>query len=1068
VVRLVWSFALISVLILQTASLGNTSDLSLIQETNAQGSGFGFGAFAESVGVLKGDVNGNDRTDLGDIILTIDFFLQRRVPSEDEFVAADVDPAKIGSETCGNSEVELGDIIVLIDFFLERRTVQWHCILAVHSVIVVDELEAVSAEPLLMALSQEGLTVRTIDPSEFSSHRFANLIYILVGSNSSSEINQLAQSLLNEEEKQLFSSGLPATFLKRNVFDRGQNILIFKGMAVGEIIDLILEGLEPKSLDELLGQDIFPSIVQAQPLTSNVTSSEALHLQTIEDLDIQQNGELPDSCVTPDEDDDPDQCIFDLAFNLFDENTDTPDEWQPFFKSFGCILVGKSDLTQKKVDDFLDHMKDCLVDQFLSFLEPFIPQHPSIISIYAVTNPSSHFCSTCTLPSDMVVAALHRAPDDPGIDPPLLIVKAGDMPGNYDYDFQDYLQGPGYAIWPNPIGEQQTPTGKTFYFPDPVPGRFITFPRFIHTNPLPVLDKPAPSCVPRTPGCVFWLDLSSLYFKTYNVYNALAVEEGFFSEGQLFERQETGKLFRPYSPFLLSVDKITVGTSTHEEGGRIVTNHQAETWQLEEIRLDGIPIDPLSPFVILMDKPHTVQLRWNRLAPDLSAQALMVTPASPERGEIANVTLAIRNIGEIVPLGANLSGFAADLGDITFSVDAQKIGGIPVNYTTLLPQQSIDVSIRWDTSNATVGSHTVSAEIQDALPAEHDLLNNAVSILVDVKAPTRPDLFLDPGQGLPHEASAGETVTFLLEVMNISPVVANTMGVEVSFDVRHMCNATLSTRIADVTVPSIAGNDHTIVNFDWNTTGFAPGGYCLDFAADPLHKIPELREDNNNIQSFEFQLHSPDLVAADITHMPLTPREGDTIEVSTRINNTGIGDAFSVKLTTTIRDMSGNVVDSSNTTIAMLSSGNSTPVKADFVLATGDYEIESFVDPDDNIPEGDEQNNVLVKSLRVLPLPANPGGIRGVVKCLGDPLAGATVSVVDPMPSPSIAWQGVTNQNGEYGTGLVLDPGSYEVSASHSIFIWPIEMASVQSGLHTVVDFLECEEGIGPPPPPPI
>jgi hypothetical protein len=78
--------------------------------------------------LAKGDPDGmNDGTKLGDITLTIDFFLQRKTPTSEQLFAADIDPAKDGAQTCGNGQISLGDITTLTDVFLERKNIVQQC-----------------------------------------------------------------------------------------------------------------------------------------------------------------------------------------------------------------------------------------------------------------------------------------------------------------------------------------------------------------------------------------------------------------------------------------------------------------------------------------------------------------------------------------------------------------------------------------------------------------------------------------------------------------------------------------------------------------------------------------------------------------------------------------------------------------------------------------------------------------------------------------------------------------------------------------------------------------------------
>jgi hypothetical protein len=56
-----------------------------------------------------------------------------------------------------------------------------------------------------------------------------------------------------------------------------------------------------------------------------------------------------------------------------------------------------------------------------------------------------------------------------------------------------------------------------------------------------------------------------------------------------------------------------------------------------------------------------------------------------------------------------------------------------------------------------------------------------------------------------------------------------------------------------------------------------------------------------------------------------------------------------------------------------------------------------------------------------------PGGIQGSVTCQGQPVAGAEVRITGLYNRATVAWSGATGDDGGFGTGLVLDAGSYVV-----------------------------------------
>ena len=88
------------------------------------------------------------------------------------------------------------------------------------------------------------------------------------------------------------------------------------------------------------------------------------------------------------------------------------------------------------------------------------------------------------------------------------------------------------------------------------------------------------------------------------------------------------------------------------------------------------------------------------------------------------------------------------------------------------------------------------------------------------------------------------------------------------------------------------------------------------------------------------------------------------------------------------------------------------------------------------------------------PVPA-PGGIEGSVTCLGQPVAGAEVSIIGLHPRAAVVWSGATGDDGGFDTGLVLDAGSYVVDILKTGAGYDSMMATVRAGGYAPV-YAQC------------
>jgi predicted ribosomally synthesized peptide with SipW-like signal peptide len=94
------------------------------------------------------------------------------------------------------------------------------------------------------------------------------------------------------------------------------------------------------------------------------------------------------------------------------------------------------------------------------------------------------------------------------------------------------------------------------------------------------------------------------------------------------------------------------------------------------------------------------------------------------------------------------------------------------------------------------------------------------------------------------------------------------------------------------------------------------------------------------------------------------------------------------------------------------------------------------------------------------PAPA-PGGVYVSVTCQGQPVVGAQVSIIGLHPQTTLAWSGATGEDGAFGTGFVLGPGSYMVDIRVSGANYDTLFAAVPAGDYAQI-YAQCTAVSGP------
>ncbi|HIE32305.1 MAG TPA: DUF3344 domain-containing protein [Methanosarcinales archaeon] len=159
-------------------------------------------------------------------------------------------------------------------------------------------------------------------------------------------------------------------------------------------------------------------------------------------------------------------------------------------------------------------------------------------------------------------------------------------------------------------------------------------------------------------------------------------------------------------------------------------------------------------------------------------------------------------------------------------------------------------------------------------------------------------------------------------------------------------------------VPSIDPVDTTTVAFDWTPT--SGGMHTLNVTIDPENTVNESIEFNNNLSESVY-VHPeelPDLLP-EIAFLPTRFSNATTIHVT--VTNSGTADVSDLKVSLVV-----NGVTETNNTLPLSAKSISTTEFVYNAEYNQSYDIEIKLDPDDVIPESDEENNNVSDTLSVI------------------------------------------------------------------------------------------------------
>lgn len=239
---------------------------------------------------------------------------------------------------------------------------------------------------------------------------------------------------------------------------------------------------------------------------------------------------------------------------------------------------------------------------------------------------------------------------------------------------------------------------------------------------------------------------------------------------------------------------------------------------------------------------------------------------------------------------------------------------------------------------------------------------------IPLRSPERVDLVASSA-GISFTNSKpkeGETIYMAAVIYNARESTANNVNVRFYDEDPNAGGTQIGAEQLIAAIPG-GGTGQT----DWisyNTFGKS-GRHTVYVVADPMNSIEETDELNNTaIKPFEVQKRS-DLIIQDIQFTPLSPEEGDMVQIKAVVKNIGSYLSGSTKLKFYLGDPSSGGeqigIDLTIGTINPNATVTTTTITFNTAEKLGDNLIFAVIDPFNIVDEINEANNVLSRTLTV-------------------------------------------------------------------------------------------------------
>jgi subtilase family serine protease len=348
-----------------------------------------------------------------------------------------------------------------------------------------------------------------------------------------------------------------------------------------------------------------------------------------------------------------------------------------------------------------------------------------------------------------------------------------------------------------------------------------------------------------------------------------------------------------------------------------------------------------------------------RLYPELYIPpgGVWVHPSRPLVGDNVTITATVSNDGEKT----------AKFVDVFFYVNdtAHQIGGYQT-IGSVNVSEAKNASCVWNTAGLSAGNYTILVMVNPSWDWNHiperDSTDNNASMNVTLEMP-RADLFLRNVSHLPLKPLIGQGVAVTGEVVNAGngPSELCNLSLFLDFNV---------TPVATVAIPSLGPGGFQGFVLSWNSSGLSAALHRIRLVVDPDYRIPDANQTNNTLTwSMEFE-GVVDLMLANLTVSPSSPRPGDTVHFSVTVVNAGTLRCNSANLTLRIGG-----AETDRKQLMTLSAGGQLSSSLRWSAAgmvPGSYDYEVMVAPGPGENDSDTDNNLLAGQLVVQPATPMP------------------------------------------------------------------------------------------------